>query len=128
MPVCVGPGRKPNMLIFPCESSFPFHIASGRSMWVITVCHWSPHVLSSSRNLWHCHIGLVISTSIYLLGTYSVLTYSYRYSRGLFENVSDNPGDTEQFYEPVHEKTNNLGFRPGPKQTRLCSDSIKLEA
>ena len=63
------------------------------------------------------------------LFTYSVLTrYLLTYSRGLFENVIDNPGDTEQFYEPVHEKTNNLGFRPGPTQTRLCSDSIKLEA
>ena len=30
--------------------------------------------------------------------------------------------------EPMHEKTNNLGFRPGPKQTRLYSHSIKLEA
>ena len=30
--------------------------------------------------------------------------------------------------EPVHEKTNNLGFRPGPTQTRLYSHSIKLEA
>ena len=29
---------------------------------------------------------------------------------------------------PVHEKFNNLGFRPGPTQTRLYSDSIKLEA
>ena len=31
-------------------------------------------------------------------------------------------------YEPPHEKTNNSGFRPGPTQTRLYSDSIKLEA
>ena len=31
-------------------------------------------------------------------------------------------------FEPVHEKTNNLGFRPGRTQTRLYSDSIKLEA
>ena len=30
--------------------------------------------------------------------------------------------------EHVHEKTNNLGFRPGPTQTRLFSDSMKLEA
>ena len=30
-------------------------------------------------------------------------------------------------YEPVHEKTNNMGFRPGPTQTKLYSDSIKLE-
>ena len=30
--------------------------------------------------------------------------------------------------EPVHEKTNNLGFRPGPTQTRLNSHSLKLEA
>ena len=31
-------------------------------------------------------------------------------------------------YEPVHEKTNNLGFRPGQTLTRLYSHSIKLEA
>ena len=31
-------------------------------------------------------------------------------------------------YEPVHEKTNNLGFRPGLTQTRLHSHTIKLEA
>ena len=31
-------------------------------------------------------------------------------------------------YEPVHEKTNNLGFRPGPTQTRLYSHRIWLEA
>ena len=31
-------------------------------------------------------------------------------------------------YEPVHEKTNNLGFRPGPTQTRLNSHRIVLEA
>ena len=30
--------------------------------------------------------------------------------------------------EPVHEKTNNLGFRPGLTQTRLHSHTIKLEA
>ena len=31
-------------------------------------------------------------------------------------------------YEPVREKTNNLGFRLGLTQTRLYSHSIKLEA
>ena len=30
--------------------------------------------------------------------------------------------------EPVHEKTNNLGFRPGPTQTRLYSHRNRLEA
>ena len=35
---------------------------------------------------------------------------------------------TSIYYEPVYEKTNNLGFRPGPTQTRLYSHSIKLEA
>ena len=30
--------------------------------------------------------------------------------------------------ESVRDKTNNLGFGPGPTQTRLYSDSIKLEA
>ena len=30
--------------------------------------------------------------------------------------------------EPVHEKTNNLGFRPGLTQTRLCSHRSRLEA
>ena len=33
-----------------------------------------------------------------------------------------------QPFEPVHEKTNNLGFRPGLTQTRLLSHTIKLEA
>ena len=31
-------------------------------------------------------------------------------------------------YEPSHEKTNNLGFRPGTEQTGLYRHSIKLEA
>ena len=31
-------------------------------------------------------------------------------------------------FEPVHEKTNNLGFRPGPTQTGLCSHRSRLEA
>ena len=31
-------------------------------------------------------------------------------------------------FEPVHEKTNNLGFRPGPTQTRLYSHRSRLEA
>ena len=31
-------------------------------------------------------------------------------------------------YEPVQETINNLGFRPGPTQTRLYSHRIKLEA
>ena len=30
--------------------------------------------------------------------------------------------------EPVHEKTNNLGFRPGLTQTRLHSHRSRLEA
>ena len=30
--------------------------------------------------------------------------------------------------EPVHEKTNNLGFQPGPTQTRLYSHRRWLEA
>ena len=30
--------------------------------------------------------------------------------------------------EPVREKTNNLGFRPGPTQTRLYSHIRWLEA
>ena len=30
--------------------------------------------------------------------------------------------------EPVHEKTNNLGFQPGLTQTKLYSNSKKLEA
>ena len=30
--------------------------------------------------------------------------------------------------EPVHEKTNNLGFRPGPTQTSLYSHRRWLEA
>ena len=29
---------------------------------------------------------------------------------------------------PVHEKTNNLGFRPGPTQTGLYCHTIKQEA
>ena len=35
---------------------------------------------------------------------------------------------TELSIEPVHEKTNNLGFRPGPTQTRLYSHRSRLEA
>ena len=31
-------------------------------------------------------------------------------------------------FEPVREKTNNLGFRPALTQTRLHSHTIKLEA
>ena len=31
-------------------------------------------------------------------------------------------------YEPVHEKTNNLGFRPGLTQTGLYSHRTLLEA
>ena len=31
-------------------------------------------------------------------------------------------------YEPVHEKTNNLVFRPGLIQTRLYSHRSRLEA
>ena len=30
--------------------------------------------------------------------------------------------------EPVHEKTNNLSFRPGPTQTSLYSHRKELEA
>ena len=29
-------------------------------------------------------------------------------------------------FEPVHEKTNNLGFRPGPEVTKLFSCSAQL--
>ena len=31
-------------------------------------------------------------------------------------------------FEPVREKTSNLGFQPGPTQTSLCSHRKKLEA
>ena len=31
-------------------------------------------------------------------------------------------------HQPVHVKTNNLGFRPTPTQTRPYSHRIKLEA
>ena len=34
----------------------------------------------------------------------------------------------QNIFEPVHEKTNNLGFRPGPTQTRLYSHRSRLEA
>ena len=34
----------------------------------------------------------------------------------------------KQTYEPVREKTNNLGFRPGPTQTGLYSHRKWLEA
>ena len=36
------------------------------------------------------------------------------------------PDDLEN--EPVHEKTNSLGFRPGPTQTGLYSHRTLLEA
>ena len=48
-----------------------------------------------------------------------------------FPQFSSDSKMQEQFrikIEPVHEKTNNLGFRPGPTQTRLHSHTIKLEA
>ena len=32
-----------------------------------------------------------------------------------------------QSFEPVHEKTNNLDFRPGHTQTMLYSHRIKLD-
>ena len=32
-----------------------------------------------------------------------------------------------EIYEPVREKTNNLGFRPGPTQTSLYSHRSRLE-
>ena len=39
------------------------------------------------------------------------------------------PGSPESMInEPVHEKTNNLGFRPGPTQTGLYSHRTLLEA
>ena len=31
-------------------------------------------------------------------------------------------------FEPSHEKTNNLGFRPGPTKTGLYSHIMRLEA
>ena len=34
----------------------------------------------------------------------------------------------ETAFEPVHEKTNNLGFRPGPTQNGLNSNRRRLEA
>ena len=37
-----------------------------------------------------------------------------------------NPAN-RQLFEPVHEKTNNLGFRPGPTRTGLYRHRIKLE-
>ena len=42
--------------------------------------------------------------------------------RGKFDTVVGT-----NIIEPVHKKTNNLGFRPGPTQTRLYSHSKKLE-
>ena len=36
--------------------------------------------------------------------------------------------DQRLINEPVREKTNNLGFRPGPTQTRLYSHRSRLEA
>ena len=35
---------------------------------------------------------------------------------------------TRLLYEPMHEKTNNLGFRSGPTQTDLYSRRRMLEA
>ena len=34
----------------------------------------------------------------------------------------------KRIHEPLHEKTNNLGFRPGLTQTDLYSHRRKLEA
>ena len=38
------------------------------------------------------------------------------------------PTTTTNIIEPVHEKTNNLGFRPGPTQTRLYSHRKRVGA
>ena len=35
--------------------------------------------------------------------------------------------DEINLHEPVHDKTNNLGFRPGPTQTDLYSYRSRLE-
>ena len=45
-------------------------------------------------------------------------------------NKSENTTHNISIYkfEPVHEKTNNLAFRPGPTQTRLYSHRSRLEA
>ena len=52
-----------------------------------------------------------------------------RYDRERFHGDPRFEGmDTVNHFEPVCEKTNNLGFRPGPTQTGLYSHSIKLEA
>ena len=36
--------------------------------------------------------------------------------------------ETDKTFKPVHEKTNNLGFRPGLTQTGLYSHRKELEA
>ena len=50
----------------------------------------------------------------------------YIYCMGMFLYFLDDQGGI--MFEPAHEKTNTLGFRPGPTQTRLYGHSIKLEA
>ena len=35
--------------------------------------------------------------------------------------------DSEKIFEPVRDKTNNLGFPPGPTQTGLYSHRSRLE-
>ena len=46
-------------------------------------------------------------------------------SLSLLNNLSFNIDFT---FEPVHEKTNNLGFRPGPTRTGLYSHRRWLDA
>ena len=36
-------------------------------------------------------------------------------------SLNKNINHTPMTFEPVHDKTNNLGFRPGPTQTSLYS-------
>ena len=43
--------------------------------------------------------------------------------------IDDKPSrKLSEIYEPVHDKTNNLGFLPGLTQTGLCSHRSRLEA
>ena len=50
------------------------------------------------------------------------------YAQASGEKFERTTSQVDDKIEPVHEKTNNLGVRPGPTQTRLYSHRSRLEA
>ena len=46
----------------------------------------------------------------------------------LLQSLIENKEEVYKVFEHVREKTNNLGFRPGPTQTSLFGHRKKLDA